>query len=88
MAGPAVSPYTPHTPTPHRSRRDGKEAEEEGVELPPSGRVKLERRRVTKDGRVKLKLTLMEVVVDKCSICLSQFKEAEVACLGTRCPHA
>ncbi|KAI0806236.1 hypothetical protein BC629DRAFT_1486424 [Irpex lacteus] len=92
MAGPAVSPYTPHTP--HRPRREGEgkeegeEEEEEGLKLPPSGRVKLERRRVMKDGRVKLKLTLMEVVVDKCSICLSQFKEAEVACLGTMCPHA
>ena len=73
MAGPAVSPS---------------KLEEEAIPLPPSGRVKLERRRVTKDGRVKLKLTLMDTVVDKCSICLSQFKDAEVACLGTNCPHA
>lgn len=83
MAGPAVSPHTPHRPNKPQS-----EDHAESLALPPSGRVKVERRRVTKDGRVKLKLTLMEVVVDKCSICLSQFKEAEVACLGTRCPHA
>ncbi|KAI0696848.1 hypothetical protein BC835DRAFT_1340966 [Cytidiella melzeri] len=60
----------------------------EPLPLPPSGRVKLERRRVTKDGRVKLKLTLMDAVVDKCNICLSQFKDAEIACLATNCPHA
>jgi hypothetical protein len=41
-----------------------------------------------KDGRVKLKLTLMGIVVDKCGICLTQFKDAEVACLGTHCQHA
>ena len=73
LAGPAVSPD-----------KNG----DDGLPLPPSGRVKLKRRRVTKDGRVKLKLTLMDAVVDKCGICLSQFKEAEVACLGTACPHA
>ncbi|KAI0090374.1 hypothetical protein BDY19DRAFT_939900 [Irpex rosettiformis] len=73
MAGPALSPH---------------EYNEDMSPLPASGRVKLKRRRVMKDGRVKLKLTLMETVVDKCSICLSQFKEEEVACLGTNCPHA
>jgi len=75
FAGPAAHPAVPTTLEPH-------------LALPPSGRVKLERRRVTKDGRVKLKLTLMGVVVDKCSICLSQFKDTEVACLGTHCRHA
>ncbi|KAI0346695.1 hypothetical protein BDW22DRAFT_1323536 [Trametopsis cervina] len=59
-----------------------------GQSLPPSGRVKVERRRQTKNGRVKLKLTLMGVSVDKCSICLSQFKDAEVACFGAHCQHA
>ena len=57
------------------------------VQLPPTGRVELKRRRVTKDGRVRLKLTLMDIVVDKCGICLSKFKEAEVACHGTTCRH-
>ena len=53
----------------------------------PLGRVEVLRRRVTKDGRTKLKLALMGVVVDKCGICLSQFKEATSACL-TPCQHA
>lgn len=57
------------------------------VQLPPTARVELKRRRVTKDGRVRLKMTLMDTVVDKCGICLSQFKEAEVACHGTNCRH-
>lgn len=60
----------------------------ETLKVPPSGRVRLERRRVMKDGRVKLKLTLLGEPVDKCGICLSQFKDAEVACLGTHCQHA
>ena len=58
------------------------------LQTPPAGRVEVQRRRVTKDGRVKLKLALMGVVVDKCGICLTQFKDAEVACLGTHCQHA
>ena len=57
------------------------------IKLPPSGRVELKRRRVTEDGRVKLKLTLMNVVVNKCGICMSQFKEAEIACHGGHCAH-
>lgn len=57
------------------------------IQLPPSGRVELKRRRVTDDGRVKLKLTLMNVVVNKCGICMSQFKEAEIACHGGHCAH-
>ncbi|GJE85116.1 RING-type domain-containing protein [Phanerochaete sordida] len=58
------------------------------LKVPPSGRVRLERRRTMKDGRIKLKLTLLGEHVDKCGICLSQFKDAEVACLGTHCQHA
>lgn len=52
------------------------------------GRIEIERRRVTKDGRVKLKLLLLGVVVDRCGICLSQFKERELAGLGPSCQHA
>ncbi|THH10860.1 hypothetical protein EW146_g8238 [Bondarzewia mesenterica] len=61
------------------------------VRTPPSpaiGRVELQRRRVTKDGRVKLKLSLLGVTIDRCSICMSQFKEGELAGLGTGCQHA
>ncbi|PCH39143.1 hypothetical protein WOLCODRAFT_158678 [Wolfiporia cocos MD-104 SS10] len=52
------------------------------------GRIEMQRRRVTKDGRVKLKLTLLGAVVDKCGICLSQFKDRDEAMLGPKCQHA
>jgi len=52
------------------------------------GKIEVKRRRVLKDGRVKLKLSLLEAVVDKCGICLSQFKESELAALGVACQHA
>ncbi|KAG8741041.1 hypothetical protein FRC10_003425 [Ceratobasidium sp. 414] len=38
------------------------------------GLVEIQRRRVMKDGRVKLKLSLMGVSVDRCGVCLAQFK--------------
>ncbi|KAL5499206.1 hypothetical protein ACEPAH_1724 [Sanghuangporus vaninii] len=53
----------------------------------PLGRVEVLRRRVTKDGRTKLKLALLGVVVDKCGICLVQFKGGAFACL-LPCRHA
>jgi hypothetical protein len=53
-----------------------------------AGRIDVERRRVTKDGRVKLKMSLLGVAVDRCGICLSQFKGGEWAALGERCRHA
>ncbi|OCB86621.1 hypothetical protein A7U60_g6300 [Sanghuangporus baumii] len=53
----------------------------------PLGRVEVLRRRVTKDGRTKLKLALLGVVVDKCGICLVQFKGDAFACL-LPCRHA
>ncbi|CEL58205.1 hypothetical protein RSOLAG1IB_02950 [Rhizoctonia solani AG-1 IB] len=45
------------------------------------GLIEIQRRRVMKDGRVKLKLSLMGVSVDKCGICLTQFKNNESAVL-------
>ncbi|KAH7905952.1 hypothetical protein BJ138DRAFT_1016970, partial [Hygrophoropsis aurantiaca] len=51
------------------------------------GKVEVERRRVTRDGRVKLKLSLLGLVVDKCSICLSQFRDKESGVLGAKCQH-
>ncbi len=51
------------------------------------GKVAVDRRRVTKDGRTKLKLSLFGVVVDKCTICLTQFKEGSWSCL-LPCQHA
>ncbi|EIW78239.1 hypothetical protein CONPUDRAFT_167293 [Coniophora puteana RWD-64-598 SS2] len=52
------------------------------------GRVDLERRRVMRDGRVKLKLALLGVGVDRCAICMSQFKEGQRGVLGMKCQHA
>jgi hypothetical protein len=52
------------------------------------GRVELERRRVTDDGRVKLKLSLLGVNVQKCAICMSQFKSGDYGILGGKCRHA
>lgn len=43
----------------------------------PVAFVEIERRRVLKDGRVKLKLSLMGVAVDRCGVCLAQFKKKE-----------
>ncbi|CAL1698728.1 unnamed protein product [Somion occarium] len=57
-------------------------------EGPLVGSIEVARRRVTKDGRVKLKLVLLGVAVDKCGICLSQFKENEMAGLLPGCQHA
>ncbi|KZT69741.1 hypothetical protein DAEQUDRAFT_726410 [Daedalea quercina L-15889] len=57
-------------------------------EQPLIGRIEVERRRVTKDGRVKLKLTLLGIVVDKCGICLSQFRDEELAVLAPVCQHS
>ena len=74
--GPAAS-ASPSQPTPPTQD-----------EQPLIGRVEVERRRVTKDGRVKLKLTLLGVVVDKCGICLSQFKDEELAALAPVCQHS
>ncbi|KZT24845.1 hypothetical protein NEOLEDRAFT_1178924 [Neolentinus lepideus HHB14362 ss-1] len=61
---------------------------DEKENMPLLGRIDVDRRRVTKDGRVKLKLSLAGVSVDKCGICLSQFKDAEWAAIGAECQHA
>lgn len=58
------------------------------IAAPLVGRIELDRRRVLKDGRAKLKLSLLGVVVEKCGICLSQFKDGEVAALGPDCQHS
>lgn len=53
----------------------------------PVGKIEVMRRRKLQDGRVKLKLSLLGVVVDRCGVCLSQFKDAEWAAL-LPCLHA
>ncbi|KAF9265228.1 hypothetical protein L218DRAFT_860713 [Marasmius fiardii PR-910] len=56
---------------------------------PLLGQVSLDRRRVTKDGRVRVKLVLLECGVDKCGICLTQFKEGDCAVMSSiACHHA
>ncbi|OCH86256.1 hypothetical protein OBBRIDRAFT_783489 [Obba rivulosa] len=55
---------------------------------PLIGRVELQRRRVTANGIVRLKLMLLGAAVDKCGICLSQFRDAEMGALGASCMHA
>jgi len=52
------------------------------------GEVELVRRRVTQDGRVKLKMSLLGVAVEKCAICMTQFKDGDGAILGATCKHA
>ncbi|KAI0290127.1 hypothetical protein BC826DRAFT_570723 [Russula brevipes] len=52
------------------------------------GRIQMVRRRVTRNGRVKLKLVLLGATVDRCVMCTTQFRDHESAALGTRCQHA
>lgn len=64
---------------------------DEEPSLPPSclvGEVELVRKRLTRDGRVKLKMTLFGVAVEKCAICMTQFKGGDVGILGATCHHA
>ncbi|KAJ6514564.1 hypothetical protein DFH09DRAFT_941114 [Mycena vulgaris] len=53
-----------------------------------TGAIEVERRRTTKDGRVKLKLALLGTSVDRCGICMTQFRKAERARLIDACRHA
>ncbi|KAH8925332.1 hypothetical protein BT69DRAFT_1216637 [Atractiella rhizophila] len=51
------------------------------------GAVECERKRITKEGEVKQKLSVAGVACNKCSICLSQFKPAELAYIVPGCFH-
>ncbi|KAH7098358.1 hypothetical protein BKA62DRAFT_622729, partial [Auriculariales sp. MPI-PUGE-AT-0066] len=51
------------------------------------GIIEVQRRRVTNDGRVKLKLALMGTSVDRCGTCLSQFRAGEKAVMIQPCSH-
>jgi len=73
FVGPAVSPSSA--------------ANAEAIENLPVAPVQVERRRITRDGRKKLKLSLMGVVVDRCSVCMSQFKQQELGVL-LPCHHS
>ena len=56
--------------------------------MPFTGKVEVTRRRVLKDGRVKLKLSLLGVAVDRCGVCMSQFRRDERAALTPECKHS
>ena len=62
-------------------------AAKEKAPVPFTGAIEVKRRRVLKDGRVKLKLSLLGVAVDRCGICLSQFRHDERAALAPACKH-
>ncbi|CAK5261951.1 unnamed protein product [Mycena citricolor] len=52
------------------------------------GRVEIQRRRVTKEGRVRIKPMLLGIGVDRCGICMSQFKKADEARMSEKCKHS
>ncbi|GLB42185.1 hypothetical protein LshimejAT787_1102000 [Lyophyllum shimeji] len=84
-AGVAQSQFPPsRSPAPNAA--PGDVALEANVPL--LGNVHVDRRRTTKDGRVKLKLSLIDTPVDKCGICLTQFRSGDAAQLGSTCRHA
>ncbi|KAI0646719.1 hypothetical protein C8Q79DRAFT_909263, partial [Trametes meyenii] len=56
--------------------------------VPYLGKVEIERRRVLKDGRVKLKMSLLGVAIDRCGVCLSQFRQGEKGALTPVCRHS
>ncbi|EMD32169.1 hypothetical protein CERSUDRAFT_58694, partial [Gelatoporia subvermispora B] len=56
--------------------------------VPLVGHVELLRRRLADDGTMRIKLKLLGATVDKCGICLSQFKDREIGALGASCMHA
>ncbi|KAL0959804.1 hypothetical protein HGRIS_011485 [Hohenbuehelia grisea] len=63
-------------------------ADPEEGEAPLQGRIEVKRRRKTRDGKQKIKLSLLGVDVNKCAICMSQFREGELADMGASCQHA
>lgn len=54
---------------------------QEELQSIPVGRVELEHRRVSSSGKVKQKLSVVGVRVDRCGICLNQFREGQLACI-------
>lgn len=53
----------------------------------PLGLIEVEKRRVTKEGKTKTKLACLGLRVDKCGICLGQFRESQRAYVLMRCLH-
>ncbi|KAH6917915.1 hypothetical protein BKA70DRAFT_1089085, partial [Coprinopsis sp. MPI-PUGE-AT-0042] len=55
--------------------------------IPIVAPVELVRRRVTRDGRVKMKLAVCDITVEVCGICLSHFKTGQYGSLNLGCLH-
>lgn len=53
----------------------------EALEHVSVGRVELAHRRVTSSGQVRVRLTVAGIRVDRCGICLEQFREGQRACI-------
>ncbi|KAI0654829.1 hypothetical protein C8Q70DRAFT_1023840 [Cubamyces menziesii] len=93
-----IGPAAPGAPTPAPLANLASEAgsatatlantSTEKATVPYIGQVEVQRRRVLKDGRVKLKLSLLGVAVDRCGVCLSQFRREERGALTPVCRHS
>ena len=51
------------------------------------GMIECDSRRVTREGKIKQKLSCVGVRVDKCPICLTQFRENQRAVILDQCGH-
>lgn len=63
---------------PARDQTQRTTEELEGISV---GRVELEHRRVTASGQVRVRLSVAGIRVDRCGICLEQFREGQHACI-------
>lgn len=63
---------------PAREQTQRTTEELEGISV---GRVELEHRRVTASGQVRVRLSVAGVRVDRCGICLEQFRKGQLACI-------
>ncbi|OJT02777.1 hypothetical protein TRAPUB_6633 [Trametes pubescens] len=87
IIGPAANPSAPASATTPATVQALARPSEKAT-IPYIGTVEIERRRVLKDGRVKLKLSLLGVAVDRCGVCLSQFRRGERGALTPVCKHS
>ena len=62
-------------------------ASQEALSTLLPGPITVESRRLTKEGKTKLKLSLLGVRVTKCPICITQFREDEMGVILPGCGH-
>jgi len=87
VLGPANPTQTgPHAPPSDRVSPPRSSNHNDNMSL--IGRIEIARRRQTEDGRIKLKIRLLDVAVERCGICLSQFREGDMAVLTSNCQHS